>query len=498
MRTRLILGSCLLPTSFARSGRRAGSAWAWLRSPGGTGLTYGRVDVEQLVRRIERTGLGRALDRLGPLSPLATLRTYTPGAQALLTGIEVAAEQGLHVARAILTVGLVAVFWVTGLIDAIPAAYQVAGLVLFCGIWGGLFLALRRAQRIPILAKVGLGLVDTFLASRGAFAATSPLFDETGAGLLVTRTDIALITVGLLTIAVLSGAFRLEPVAVLVSAAVAIGLVLAVAPALAMTPFQLAGSIAMLVFTAIVGGNSARAFRHLALRAREQAVLQRYVPEALTRELARVGGDLGSGVEVDITVLIVDIRGYTQRSERLTPGEAVAFLNRYFEVVVGPLARHGAVLDKYIGDGVFTFFQGEAHRARALRAGREVLEAVARAGSDWSGGAGPLRIGVAIHTGRALVGSIGSEHKREYTAIADTVNVSSRLEELNKSLGAEMVVSEEALADTAAEDRRGLVGPTSHALRGHDAHVTVFHLPAGYTGAALDRESVGASGGDSR
>jgi len=460
------------------------------------------MDVERLVHRIEQTPLGRTLDRLGPLPP-GDPQDVHAGVRALLTGIEVAAEQGLHVARALLTVGLVAVFWVTGLISAIPVVFHLAGVVVFCGIWGGriwggLFIALRRAQRIPILAKIGLALVDVFLASRGAFAASSPLFDETGAGLLITRTDIALITVGLLTIAVLSGAFRLEPAAVLVSAAVAIGLVLTVDPALAMTPYQIAGSVAMLLLTAIIGGNSARAFRHLALRAREQAVLPRHVPESLTRELARAGAILSGGVEVDITVLIVGIRGYTQRSERLTPAEAVTFLNRYFEIVVGSLARNGAVLDKYIGDGVFTFFQGASHRERALRAGREVLEAVAKAGSDCSGASGPLRIGVAIHTGRALVGSIGSEHKREYTAIADTVNVSSQLEELNKTLGAEMVVSEEALARTFDADRRGLVGPTIHELRGHAARVTIFHLPAGYTGAALDRESAGASGGDPR
>jgi len=72
------------------------------------------------------------------------------------------------------------------------------------------------------------------------------------------------------------------------------------------------------------------------------------VPEALVAELARTGEPLGAGREVDITVVIVDIRGYTRRVERLSPRDAVAFLNDYFSVVVAPLAAEGAVLDKYI------------------------------------------------------------------------------------------------------------------------------------------------------
>src|SRR4029077_3919150 len=78
------------------------------------------------------------------------------------------------------------------------------------------------------------------------------------------------------------------------------------------------------------------------------------------------------------TVILVDIRGYTRRAERLTPREAAAFLNGYFSVVVAPLAAEGAVLDKYLGDGVLAFFEGEEHPRRALRAARAILAAIAR------------------------------------------------------------------------------------------------------------------------
>jgi adenylate cyclase len=83
-------------------------------------------------------------------------------------------------------------------------------------------------------------------------------------------------------------------------------------------------------------------------------------------------------------------------------------------VVVAPLAAEGAVLDKYIGDGVFAFLEGAEHQRRALRAARAILAEVDR--HNARGPAfGPVAIGIAVHTGRALVGTIGAEQKREYT-----------------------------------------------------------------------------------
>src|SRR5204862_4138110 len=97
------------------------------------------------------------------------------------------------------------------------------------------------------------------------------------------------------------------------------------------------------------------------IRAAEEQVLERYVPEGLTRELAAVGVVERGGRVEEITVLMADIRGFTTLSEQLSPAGAVALLNEYFTAVVAPLAREGAVLDKYIGDGVLAFFEGSQH-----------------------------------------------------------------------------------------------------------------------------------------
>jgi adenylate cyclase len=133
---------------------------------------------------------------------------------------------------------------------------------------------------------------------------------------------------------------------------------------------------------------------------------ERYVPEALVEELVRIGDPLGAGRETDITVLIVDIRGYTQRTERLTPRQAVAFLNDYFSVVVAPLAAEGAVLDKYIGDGVFAFIEGRSSNGGRSGGAHDPL-----GGRQIQRGATGRRAGgdrIALHTGRALVGTIGA------------------------------------------------------------------------------------------
>ncbi len=174
---------------------------------------------------------------------------------------------------------------------------------------------------------------------------------------------------------------------------------------------------------------------------------------------------------------LVDIRGYTRRVERLTPREAVAFLNDYFSVVVAPLAAEGAVLDKYIGDGVFAFLEGAEQQQRALRAARAILAAVATYNRSRSA-ATPVAIGIALHTGRALVGTIGAEQKREYTAIADAVNVATRIEELNKTFGSSVVVSEAVLQAVGAEEYAGFVGPVTTPIRGHEAPLAVRYLPA--------------------
>jgi len=414
--------------------------------------------------------------RLGAFSPLARLRTDSPGARVLLAETEYAAERALHVARGALLGVILVVFLLqrhesTALRGFAALGFSAAALFWLL-VWG----ALRRPLP-PRWLPYALVLADAWIALRGAVAVHTPVYRALGADRYLTPAELAAGAGPLLGLVAITGAFRLVPRMAVYTTSVAVLSYAYVAAALGVSRNLGLITGALIGFTGLLGVQVARVFRHTMLKAREQAVLERYVPEALIRELARTGDPLGAGREVDITVVIVDIRGYTRRAERLTPRQAVAFLNDYFSVVVAPLAAEGAVLDKYIGDGVFAFLEGIEQQRRALRAAREILAAVA--GYNRSRPAEePVAIGIALHSGRALVGTIGAEPKREYTAIADAVNLAARMEELNKTFGSWIVASEAVLEAVGAEERADFVGPEITPIRGHEAPLAVWYLPA--------------------
>ena len=175
---------------------------------------------------------------------------------------------------------------------------------------------------------------------------------------------------------------------------------------------------------------------------------------------------------------MADIRGFTRLSERLTPPAAVALLNNYFGVVVAPLAAEGAVLDGYVGDGLVAFFEGEDRTARALhalRAADGMRAALVR--FNTTRGDRPLRMGIAIHAGEVLVGTIGAPARREYTIIGDVVNVTDRLEKSNKEFDSVVVASAAALADVPDPAGLGFHGPQLVTVRGRDEPIAVYYLP---------------------
>jgi class 3 adenylate cyclase len=429
----------------------------------------------RLVAGLERSALARRLEALDAFSPLARLRIDGPGSRALLRGVERAAERALHVARGLFFAILLVMFVLqTGKSPAL-VVFTALAFPLIALLWIVVWRMLRRPAPPRALPYV-LILADTWLALRGPIAVRTPLWAAIGAAGYLTPSELGAMSGAWLTVVAITGAFRLNPRLAVFSTIVALLAHTVIVAVLGMS-WNVALAIgAMILFAGALGVQVARVFRYTMLKAREEAVLERYVPEALVEELARTGDPLGAGRETDISVLIVDIRGYTQRVERLTPRDAVAFLNDYFSVVVAPLADEGAVLDKYIGDGVFAFLEGTEHQRRALRAARAILEEVDRHNAKRPP-FGPVTIGIALHTGRALVGTIGAEQKREYTAIADAVNVAARLEELNKTYRSSIVASEAVMEAVLPEERTGFVGPAVVQLRGRDAAIAVRYLP---------------------
>jgi adenylate cyclase len=163
------------------------------------------------------------------------------------------------------------------------------------------------------------------------------------------------------------------------------------------------------------------------------------------------------GQEREIAVLFADLRGFTRLAEHKLPYDVVFFLNRYFEAVGGAIAEAGGIANQYTGDGVMALFGvatgPETACRQALRAAAGMVTRVQEFSRSFGAELeAPLRLGVGIHTGTAVVGEMGYGGTRYLTAVGDTVHVASRLEALTKEYECQLVVSEQVLA------RAGLAG----------------------------------------
>ena len=176
--------------------------------------------------------------------------------------------------------------------------------------------------------------------------------------------------------------------------------------------------------------------------------LQRYFSPGVGAILEETEDDaLTKGKECALSIIFVDIRGFTELSDRLACREVVELLNAYHTHMVEAVFHYGGTLDKYLGDGLIAYFNAPVgqpdHAERAIRCALAMEKELAKLNSELeSQGKSPIEIGIGIHTGQAIVGDIGAPHRREFTAIGSAVNVASRLESMTKEIGTGIVVSE--------------------------------------------------------
>jgi adenylate cyclase len=212
--------------------------------------------------------------------------------------------------------------------------------------------------------------------------------------------------------------------------------------------------------------------------ARREAVAQfsRFVNPHVVRQLVERGGIDGSGQTREVTVLFSDIRGFTTLSEAKRPEEVVALLNRYFSLQVEVVFHHGGSLDKFIGDCIMALWgaplddAGHAHHAVACALDMaDTLQAFKR---ELGAVEANFDVGIGIHTGPAVVGLIGSDRRREYTAIGDTVNVASRIEGLTKDAKRRILVSRETML--ACRETFDFAPAGSYKVKGRAQEVELF------------------------
>ena len=216
------------------------------------------------------------------------------------------------------------------------------------------------------------------------------------------------------------------------------------------------------------------------------AAISRFVPREFLQALGHddvTTARLGDVSAREVTVLFADIRNFTSLSERMSPEQTFAFLNACLSKLGPHIRSHSGFVDKYIGDAIMALFPGSP--ADAVRAGLGMQREVARFNSQGAGGA-PLAIGVGIHVGRVMMGTIGEAERFEATVISDAVNLTARLESLTKQLGCAMLISEHVFATLDGELRKYTRRVGTFVVKGRAQPVALYEVFASDSDASRD------------
>jgi adenylate cyclase len=251
----------------------------------------------------------------------------------------------------------------------------------------------------------------------------------------------------------------------------------------AMSPwYHLARSLVLLIAGVLAGGVGLRlraqfekSIAAATARDRVTNLFGQHVSPQVVERLLMSGTEV-AGETRQVAVMFLDIRGFTSAARNRTPIQVVERLDHAFAILVEIIDRNQGIVNKFLGDGFLALFgapfEDPNAATRAVTAAREMLAAIERdnSGSDW-----PLRIGIGIHVGDVVAGNVGSPRRKEYTVIGDTVNFASRIESLNKDLGAQILISQTTRAAAAAITSDA--APVENVVvRGYDVPTTVWKL----------------------
>jgi adenylate cyclase len=202
------------------------------------------------------------------------------------------------------------------------------------------------------------------------------------------------------------------------------------------------------------------------------------------------------GEKRDLTVMFCDIRGFTSIAERLDPQRLTRFMNEYLTAMSEVVLDHGGTIDKYVGDAIMAFWNAPLndpdHAVHAARAALAMTAKLAELNARWRSGSGDgfpelvqdVRFGIGLSTGECLVGNFGSERRFDYSALGDSVNVASRMQDATKFYAAG-ILAPQATRDLAPQLAWLEIDRTS--LRGRN-EVTRIYLLAGDEALRQSRE----------
>jgi adenylate cyclase len=238
---------------------------------------------------------------------------------------------------------------------------------------------------------------------------------------------------------------------------------------------------ALAILLTFTGGMAVNYFTEGRHKRQIREMFSKYVAPEYVAQLADDPSKITlGGRRAELTILFSDIRGFTSISEKMEPHEVIEFLNEYLSEMAAIVKQAGGTLDKFIGDAVMAFWGEPVHHPdhadRAADCALAMQAATAKLAARWVAEGKPdLKIGVGINTAEVVVGNIGSvEHKLDYTAIGDGVNLASRLESANKEFHTGIIISEFTLAKLG--DRYDVRALGDVKVKGKERPVTIYEL----------------------
>jgi class 3 adenylate cyclase len=220
-------------------------------------------------------------------------------------------------------------------------------------------------------------------------------------------------------------------------------------------------------------------------------LFEKYVPSPVIKRYTTGNVALFNAEEYTITAFFLDIRGFTSSTEMMGPKDALSFLNNYFDKCSLVITEAHGHINKYTGDGFFAIFGAPEpdgnHVIFAFNAARKILDM----SKSFILAGKPMKIGIGLHTGRAVLGNIGSETKIEYSAIGDTVNTAARLQEFTKIYEEHPVILSRDVFEAIGDhpERRSIDNLGAQTVRGKKEKLEAF----GYN-PYLDRSFVNYKG----
>lgn len=209
-------------------------------------------------------------------------------------------------------------------------------------------------------------------------------------------------------------------------------------------------------------------------RRRVLDIFGRHVSPQVADHLLSREVELG-GETRHVCVMFLDIRDFTHYSSTKRPEEVMRHLNYLFAFMIESINRHQGIVNKFLGDGFLAFFgaplsdgQDSQH---AVAAARDIL---ARLDEQNRGAETPTRVGIGLHAGDAVAGTVGSATRGEYTLIGDTVNVASRVEQLNKQFNSQLLITEDVHREIGGDAAATCLGEVP--VKGKNLPVKVYRL----------------------